>query len=646
MMIMHMSRRLFSPVTISALLAGCATSANAPRTEQPVAATTIVPQYTIEDFLGTTELLGASFSPDKRKILVSSNQTGVFNAYAIPVDGGAPVQLTRSTDDAIRVHSYFPQDERFLYVSDRGGNELAHAYVREPDGSVKDLTPGDSLRAEVLGWARDDRSFFVSTNERDPRFFDLYEVTADGKHRTLLYRNDGGFELGDVSPDKRYIALAKPRTTNDSDIYLYDRQTRQLENITAHRGNVQNLPASFSPDGRSLYFITDDGNEFAYLARYDLATGRRATVLKPEWDVMYATFSEGGKYLAVGINNDARTEVKLFEAATMRPVPLSGLPRGNITGVRFSRDDSMMAFYVSDSRSPRDLFTLNMGGGEPKRLTRTLNSKIDRRHLVDAQVVRFQSYDGVEIPGLLYKPHGASAQRKAPALVMVHGGPGGQARIEYSALIQYLVNHGYVVYDINNRGSSGYGKTFYAMDDRKHGEADLGDVVASRRMLIETGYVDPNRIGIIGGSYGGYMVLAALAFRSGAFAAGVDLFGVANWLRTLESIPPYWESFRTALYTELGDPTTDRDRLRRISPLFHAGKIRTPLIVLQGANDPRVLQVESDEIVAAVRKNGTPVEYIVFPDEGHGFVKRENKLRGYKAILDFLDRHLKNAGTT
>jgi dipeptidyl aminopeptidase/acylaminoacyl peptidase len=263
---------------------------------------------------------------------------------------------------------------------------------------------------------------------------------------------------------------------------------------------------------------------------------------------------------------------------------------------------------------------------------------------VDAEVVRFKSYDGVTVPGLLYRPHGATAGRRVPALVMVHGGPGGQARITYKGMLQYLVNHGYAVYDINNRGSSGYGKTFYAMDDRRHGEADLGDVVASKRMLAATGYVDPDRIGIIGGSYGGYMVLAALAFKPEEFSVGVDIFGVANWLRTLENIPPWWESFREALYTEMGDPKTDRERLTRISPLFHAANIRRPLIVLQGANDPRVLKVESDEIVAAVRKNGVPVEYVVFPDEGHGFLKKENELRGYRAILDFLDTHLKGAG--
>lgn len=599
-----------------------------------------VPRYSIEEFLRTTTLAGASFSPDNRKILVSSDQSGVFNAYAIPVDGSAPVQLTTSTTDAIFGLSYFPSDERFLFSRDRGGDELTHIYVQAPDGSVRDLTPGDSLKAQFLGWADDDRSFFVGTNERDRRFFDVYEITLDGYARSLVYRNDEGLDFGAISSDKRYLALLKPKTTNDADVYLYDRQTRQLKNITAHQGAVNNFPAEFSPDGKALYLITDEGHEFAYLARYDIASAQRAVVLQPEWDVMYAALTKRGKYLLVAINNDARTETRLYDAATMRPVPLPTLPGGAITSVSFSRDESRMAFYLSDSRRPRDLYVTDLAGGVPRQLTRSLSPRIDPAHLVDARVVRFPSYDGLPIPGLLYRPHGAAPDARVPALVKVHGGPGGQARIGYDALTQYLVNHGYAVFDINNRGSSGYGKTFYAMDDKRHGEADLGDVVASKRMLLETGYVDSTRIGIIGGSYGGYMVLAALAFRPDTFAVGVDIFGVANWLRTLESIPPWWASFRDALYSELGDPATDGDRLRRISPLFHAANIRRPLIVLQGANDPRVLQVESDEIVAAVRGNGVPVEYIVFPDEGHGFRKKENRIKGYEAVLKFLDRHL------
>jgi dipeptidyl aminopeptidase/acylaminoacyl peptidase len=231
----------------------------------------------------------------------------------------------------------------------------------------------------------------------------------------------------------------------------------------------------------------------------------------------------------------------------------------------------------------------------------------------------------------------------APAMVVVHGGPGGQAMVGYRALVQAMVNSGYVVFDINNRGSSGYGKSFFQMDDQQHGEADLGDVVASKEMLIETGYVDPDRIGIIGGSYGGYMVLAALTLQPDEFAVGVDLFGISNWIRTLTSIPPWWESFREALYEEMGDPATDSLRLHRISPLFNADKIRAPLMVLQGANDPRVLQVESDEIVEAARAQGVPVEYVIFPDEGHGFMKKENEIEGYTKVIEFLDRHLKGS---
>jgi dipeptidyl aminopeptidase/acylaminoacyl peptidase len=274
-----------------------------------------------------------------------------------------------------------------------------------------------------------------------------------------------------------------------------------------------------------------------------------------------------------------------------------------------------------------------------------LSREVDPDDLVDAEVVRFTSFDGLVVPNILWKPHQATADAKAPALVWVHGGPGGQTRVGYSPLIQFLVNHGYVVLGINNRGSSGYGKTFLASDDRKHGREPLWDCVEAKRYLASLPYVDASRVGIIGGSYGGYMVLAALAFRPAVFDVGVDIFGVSNWLRTLRSMPALWEAQRKALYDEVGDPERDIELLRAASPLFHADKIRRPLLVLQGANDPRVLKAESDEIVAAVKRNGVPVEYLVFPDEGHGFTKKKNQVAGYGAVLKFLDAHLRDKGS-
>ena len=599
-------------------------------------------QYTVEDFYKNTDLDGGSWTPDKSKILLSSNLSGIWNAYSVPVAGGAPEPLTHSTRDSVFAISYFPHDERILYSSDQGGNELTHIYARNPEGSTLDLTPGAKLKANFQGWAGDDKSFFVSTNERDQRYFDLYEIATEGFKRTLFYKNTNGYELGPVSRDKHYITLVKRRTTSDADIFLYDRTASKTKKITEHTGNVNNSPADFSPDGSQLLFVSDGGREFASLRRHVLATGAQTAVYEPKGDVQGAGYTKGGKYLTVYVNEDSRAQARILDASTFTPAALTGMPEGLVRGISIAPDDSAFAFYASDGSVPEDLYA-GAFGAAPRRLTSALNPVIRREDLVVPTVVRFKSYDGLEIPGLLYKPHQVTAGVKSPVLVNVHGGPGGQAQVGYSPLKQALVNHGYVVFDINNRGSSGYGKTFFSLDDRKHGEADLGDVVACRQMLIDTGYVDANKIGIIGGSYGGYMVLAALTMQPDAFKTGVDLFGISNWVRTLSNTPPWWGSFREALFAEMGDPKTDSDRLRRISPLFHADKIKVPLMVLQGANDPRVLQVESDDIVAAAKKNGVPVEYVVFPDEGHGFAKKENEIKGYTAVLSFLDRYLKRA---
>lgn len=618
---------------------GCS---NAGRSGQQSAADSVFTpgEYSVADFYKNTEYFGASFSPSNDRILLSSNRSGVYNAWAIPTAGGEPVPLTASTGNAIFAVSYFPADERILYSSDQGGNELNHLYVRNPDGTTRDLTPGAKVKAGFAGWSGDDRSFFVQTNERDQQYFDLYEYTADGYARKLIYRNTKGYTFGPVSRDKRYIALVRPRTTNDADVFIYDGQSGTTTHITPHTGDINYSPQDFSPDGSRLLITSDSGREFTALEAHDLATGQRSTLYQLPWDIVGAEYSRGGKYLTIYVNEDSRFDARLFDAATMKPVELPGMPTGVVRGIRLSRDEGTMAFYASDGSAPDDLWAAKMGQA-PKRLTSALNPGIRREDLVVPRVVRFKSYDSLEIPGLLYRPHQASPNTRAPAIVMVHGGPGGQAQVGYFALTQALVNHGYVVYDINNRGSSGYGKTFFAMDDRKHGEADLGDVVASKRMLAATGYVDSARIGILGGSYGGYMTLAALTLQPDAFKVGVDLFGISNWVRTLTSIPPWWAAFREALYAELGDPKTDSARLYRISPLFNADKITAPLMVLQGANDPRVLKVESDEIVAAVRKKGIPVEYVTFDDEGHGFVKKENEIRGYTQVLAFLDIRLK-----
>ena len=603
-------------------------------------------QYTIEQFLDTVSIAGASFSPDESRILFSANKTGIWNVYSVAVTGGEWKQITSSTTDSTYAVGYFPKDERILLTRDQGGNELNHLYVRTPDGQERDLTPGEKLKAAFAGWTPDGTAFYVSSNERDPKFFDLYRYDAKTYERAMFFTNPGGYFPAGISDDGKWVSLVKLNTTADTDLYLWDVQKKEARHLSPHTGNAQFTPAAFDPASKYLYYLANDRGEFTALRRYSLADGKHEDVEQAKWDIVSAGFSEKGRYRVIAINEDGRTAIKVVEHATGKPVPLPSIPNGGVSGIVFARSESKIALYLNGDRSPNDLYVLQIGSGEAKRLTSSLNTEIDAADLVDSEVVRFKARDGMAIPNILYKPHQATGTNKAPALVWVHGGPGGQTTSAYSSVIQYLVNNGYVVLGINNRGSSGYGKTFFSADDRKHGREPLWDCVDAKKYLASLPYVDSNRIGIIGGSYGGYMVLAALAFQPDVFDVGVDLFGVSNWVRTLESIPAWWEAQRKALYAEIGDLKADAQMLRDVSPVFHADKIRKPLLVLQGANDPRVIKPESDDIVAAVKKNGVPVEYVVFADEGHGFTKKKNQIEGYSAVLKFLDQHLKSKRST
>lgn len=598
-------------------------------------------------FFDTTTYImsgGYSYSPTNHRILISSDGTGIFNAYALALDGhSAP--LSNSTTNSTYAVSYFPGDDRLLLTADQGGNELNHLYVRETDGSVRDLTPGKSVKALFLDWSSDGNTFYAMTNERVGTYFDAYAYDARDYTRRLIYQNDAGL-ITDVSPDGRWLTLVKRNSNADSDVFLIDLRTSGATPrlVTPHAGAVSHSVFTFSPDSKTLIYSTDAHGEFVQAWTIDLTSFDTAPLIVAPWDVVFVSISRSGRYRVWGVNDDARTVVHVLDTRTGRELALRDLPPGDIGSMRFSRDESQIAFTLSSDTSPSDVYIADLPQLTPRRLTHALNPAIEEADLVTASVVRYRSFDGLDIPAILYEPHNPRST-KMPALVWVHGGPGGQSRTGYNPLIQHLVNHGYVVLAANNRGSSGYGKRFFHLDDKRHGDVDLKDIVAGRDYLASRSNVDPGRIGIIGGSYGGYMVVAALAFQPDVFSVGVDIFGVTNWVRTLNSIPPWWTADRVALYDELGDPATDEERLRAISPLFHAANIDKPLLVIQGANDPRVLQVESDEIVATVRANGVPVEYIVFPDEGHGFTKRQNRITASDAFLTFLDQYLKNGAS-
>ena len=650
---------------------------------------------------------GGSNSPSLLSLLLTSDETGVFNVYSQSLDGvfdgtsatatttesddgdttttSIPtlllpdrVPLTDSTTDATFGVSYFPNgDSRILFTRDQGGNELSHVYLRSEDGqSVVDLTPTNDTRAIFAGWYKQNSVFMILTNERDSRYFDIYEypvqqevvVVGDGStasnnyldNRRMIYQNDLGYSIDAISSSGRYIVMTQLSTSSNNDLYLVDllleeevnteaggggggsNYTSAVQHISEHDGNVYHTIHGFTVDETSLIYGTDEYGEYTQAWTYNLESGEKTLFAKDDnWDVVYVTQSFTGRYVVVGINADAQLVVNITDTTTGQRVELPpGLPPGELLNIRFSQNEVYMAFIINSDTSPSNIFVMNLETQTFVKVTNALSPKICQEDLVESEVIRYPSFDNLLIPSILYQPHGASPTNKVPALVYVHGGPGGQSTKGYSETIQHLVNHGFAILAANNRGSSGYGKTFFHLDDKKHGEVDLQDIVYGRTYLESLDWIDSTKIGIIGGSYGGYMVVAALAFEPTVFDVGINIFGVTNWLRVLQDIPPWWEAARQELYDELGDPAFEEERLRRISPLFHANNITKPMLVVQGANDPRVPQVESDEIVQALKYNGVPVVYLLFDDEGHGFYKKENRIEASEAYLSFLNKYL------
>jgi dipeptidyl aminopeptidase/acylaminoacyl peptidase len=601
-----------------------------------------VPVYSIEQLQNNLSVRGVDFNKDESKILTVHNGTGIYNVYELSTSDTSFKRLTKSLRESFYAVTYVPGTDNFIYTSDQGGNENFHLYLSHPgDTAVSDLTPWPGSTNNFAGWSSDKKSMYAISNKRDPRFFDFWKYDTLHWKPFLLYKNDSGYSSFDLSKSERWLALTKSGSTNKNDLYLLDRKSGKLKRISNDDEAMWNVQA-FEKNDSILYFTTNDANEFSYLVKYNLNTGASEKLYQTHWDVDGMDLSENEKYHALTINEDGKEKVLLFDHSTGKPLEFPGLSGADVESLRFSTSGRNMLITAGSSTSPSNLFIYNFDKKELKQLTRCLNPEIDPTNLAQAEVIRFKSFDGLEIPAIWYKPLQASPSHKVPALVWVHGGPGGQSMVGFSNQIQFLVNHGYAVLAVNNRGSSGYGKAFFKMDDKKHGEGDLADCIYGKRWLAAQDFIDSNQIAIEGGSYGGCMVLTALAFYPEEFKAGVDLFGVANWIRTLRSIPPYWEAGRKALYEEMGDPNgPDSILLKKASPIFNYEKINKPLIVFQGSNDVRVLPVESEEIVQGVRKNGDSVEYIVFPNEGHGFTKKEDQNTTANRTLAFLDKYVR-----
>ena len=417
------------PIGLVCLLAAASVPAAQPTPPAPSAAG--LARYTIEQLMASDTFGGLDFSPDNSKLMFTSTRTGAANIYVVELaDGGAiasgePRALTHSKEPLVAI-GFFPADERVLYTSDEGGNELSHLYVRELDGTRRDLTPGAEVRARFVQWASDGRSLYAVTNERDGRFFDLYEYQVDGYSRRLVFQNDASYQIRAISPDRRHVALSRIVDNANTHAFLYDTRTRSIKLLTTGPAPIATAPTTFSRDSGALFLVTDEGSEFQYLVRLDLKTGERRTIFQRDWDVLFANLSDDGRYLVLSVNEDARTRIHLLDAKTLQPAPVADLGFGTVEGFELARNKPLAVALVADGDVPGDVHLLDLKTGKNTRVLRGLSASVRQGDLVPGEVARFKSYDGVTIPGVLYVPKGAVA-RAEPAVVNVHGGPGADA---------------------------------------------------------------------------------------------------------------------------------------------------------------------------------------------------------------------------
>ena len=565
-----------------------------------------------------------------------------MDVWVRPLAGGAPTQLTH-VSGFVHSFAFSPTADVLVFETDKGGNELPHVYLTDSKGTApKDLMADypEGARTEFQRWLDDGKGFLFTSNVRDKTLMDLYEYSLAKKKAEIIWQAEKNLAVSLTSRDGKAAVVVETLSDADNNLYLVERGKKDKVLLTPHKGDVMHDAAAFSKDRRTLYYLTDEGREFAALRTMDLGTKKSQPAVEAEWDVETATFSRTWKYFVTTTNVDGLPKVALTDASTKKEVALPKPPgAGAFVPMSFSKSDRYVAAtHVSDT-TPGAVYVVDLEKGKADKLAEPLPAALASRQMVAAESVRIPSFDGKKVPAFVYKPQGAGP---FPAVIDVHGGPTAQSRVRFDPLRQYLVSKGYVVLVPNVRGSTGYGKTYTRLDNMDLGGGPLQDVVACKKWLVSDAKVDASKVVVLGGSYGGYMALAAATFTPTEFAAHVDYFGVSDLKSLIESFPPYWASFATYIYKKFGDPKNpehakyQHDR----SPLYYVDKIQRPLLVVQGANDARVKKDQSDRMVAAIQKKGTPVHYLVLADEGHGFSKNENRLAAYRATDRFLDRYL------
>ena len=617
-------------VVLSIFTFGCAPKEQMPR---------LIP---MEDFSRNPESLGYDLSPDGEHLAFLKPWQNRLNVHVQKIGEEEAKRITSATERDIAGYIW-ANNERIAYVQDTAGDENFRVYAVNLDGSgFKELTPFEKVRASIIDELENDPGhMLIDMNKRDARVFDIYRININTGQMEMVAQNPGNITGWMTDHDGNLRIAITTDGVNTSVLYRNtEKDDFQALITTSFKETL--TPLFFTFDNKNLYVASNIGRDKEAIYEYDVKNKKNIRLIyeHPEVDVNSLMKSDQRKKITGVYYYTEKGHFHFFDEdrGQLQAKLEKRLPGYEVRLSSTSKDETKVLVRTYSDRSRGAVYYLNRDTNEFMKLA-DLSPWLNEDELAEMKPVSYTSRDGLTIHGYLTFPKGLKP-KNLPVVINPHGGPWSRDTWGFSSDVQFLANRGYAVLQMNFRTSIGYGRKFWEAGFKQNGLAIQDDITDGVKWLIEQGIADPDRVGIYGGSYGGYCTLAGLAFTPDLYACGVDYVGISSWFTILEGIPPYWEPMREMFYELVGHPEKDKELLEKISPLFHADKIKVPLFVAQGANDPRVNKIESDQIVEVLEKRGIEVEYMVKDNEGHGFRNEENRLDFYRAMEQFLAKHL------
>ena len=597
----------------------------------------------VTDLLQTTRIGGSTLSPDGAHIAYISNASGRLNLWQMNIDGSGAQQLLKSNDR--QASPAFTRDgKEIVYMQDKGGDELYDLYaVPAAGGEPRNITNTDHTSEVEPLFSPDGKTLAFGSKEKVNPYHNVAVMPwPAGAPRLLTHETDlkASWDVACWSPDGHSLFAVRTVGLDDSDVYRIDVASGKAENLTAHQGKERIFVSDISPDGNTLILSSDKKGGYDNVALFDLKSKKWRWVTDTQWTARPGEFAPDGKTFTYGINADGRTTIYFADAATLKATDRGappGINNSSASPTSFTSDGSFLLSH-EDSTHPANLYLLHPGG-ELKQITHNESPALAAAALPPSQLVTYKSFDGRLISAFVWIPFNLKRNGTAAAVVMPHGGPTGQTVDAFNSRAMLLASRGFVVIAPNVRGSTGYGMEFQKANYKDLGGADLKDEIAGVDFLKATGFIDAKKVGIWGGSYGGFMTLMAIGKTPGVWSAAVDEYGILNWYTMLQHEDPQLQEYEKSL---LGDPEKDRAVYEASSPLKYIRDERAPLLVLQGERDIRVPIEEAQQVVAILKKEGRTVDAVYYPEEGHGFIKREHQIDELTRAVEWLQKYLQN----